>query len=171
MFILVAAALYAVLRTPFADIDIKKLAEDVKSGKRPKANIEDPKNGVIAMQSDGFTLSRGDALLAEVKWDQVREIRGYKADLFTTDLICWGFCCGDEDRLLEVHEEMAGFDKLQESVQSRFGVTLEDWFGEVAFPAFATNMTVIWPKKGHTEPGSPADCVQPPGSRPPVHNG
>lgn len=139
-------------------VDSDKLAADIKAGKRPAAALENPKNGTISIIADGFALSRNGDRLAEVRWDRVREIRAYKADMLATDLICWEFRGADEDRRVEVHEEMSGFDKLQEAVRSRFGVALEDGFSRVAFPAFATNMTVLWPKGD----GAPSATSQPP---------
>jgi len=135
-----------------------KLIADAKAGKLPETSLEDAKNGVISLSKNGFAVHRGAKCLTDVKWDAVNEIRAYKADLFSTDLICWSFLCSGRDYLVEVNEEMVGFEKLQEAVKAHYGITLEDWWSEVAFPAFATNMTVIWPKKEDTQPCHPADA-------------
>lgn len=142
------AFLYYMLRPRpvYTDAELAKLFADAKAGRLPEVSLEDPKNGIIDCTSSGFVFYSGGKARAEVKWDDVTQIVAYKADLFSVDLICWGFCCGDDDSIVEVHEEMAGFEELQDRVQSRFGVEPEDWFDQVAFPAFAPNMTTIWPK-------------------------
>ncbi len=131
----------------------KQILEDVKTGKVPVPSPEDAKNGTISLQATGFTVvfRRRKDNPAAVNWDQVEEIRAFKQDLFTVDLICWGFCCRGNDSMVAVNEEMLGFKELQKAVESRFGVKEEDWFRKVAFPAFAGNMTVIWPKDRDTQ--------------------
>jgi len=126
----------------------EKLIADAKAGTLPETQREDPGNGVISLSEDGFTVRGGPTDVTDVKWSDVEEIRAYKADLFSYDLICWGFGLRGEDALVEVNEEMAGFERLQEAVGARYGVALEDWWSRVAFPAFATNMTVIWSRQG-----------------------
>lgn len=126
----------------------KQLLEDIKAGKIPASSLEDAKNGTLSVQTTGFTVvfPRRKNNTAAVHWDQVEEIRAFKQDLFTVDLICWGFCCRGDDPTVVVNEETLGFQELRRAVESRFGVKEEDWFRKVAFPAFAGNMTVIWPK-------------------------
>ncbi len=121
---------------------LNKVAADVEAGNVPEALLEDPDKGIISLSEDGFTV-RGQ----EVAWDDVEEIRAYKADLFSYDLICWSFCCSGNDCPIEANEEMVGFTKLQEAVDARYSVS-QDWWDKVAFPAFTENMTVIWPRKG-----------------------
>jgi hypothetical protein len=126
----------------------KQELEDIKAGKVPASSLEDAKNGTISVQATGFTVvfPRRKDNTAAVHWDEVEEIRAFKQDLFTVDLICWGFGCRGDNSTVVVNEEMLGFQELQKAVRSRFDVKNEDWFLQVAFPAFAGNMTVIWPK-------------------------
>lgn len=84
----------------------------------------------------------------EVEWQSVNKIVAYKVDLFAVDLICLGFTTTD-GRYSEVHEEMADYDKFCEQLESRFALR-EGWWSEVAFPAFETNLTVIWPCESDT---------------------
>jgi hypothetical protein len=43
-----------------------------------------------------------------------------------------------------VEEEMEGWDEFVAELESRFGVSLDQWFSIVAFPAFARNLTILW---------------------------
>jgi len=136
---------------------LSKIEVDVKAGKLSQGSLEDSNNGVISVSEDGFIVRHGDNPAAEVEWDEVEEIIAYKTDLLATDLICWGFCCSGEHRMIEVDEHMAGFKELQKAVESRYEVTLQDWFDEVAFPPFAENMTVIWESRKNSQSSRPAD--------------
>ncbi len=131
----------------------KQQIKDIKAGKILVPSLESAKNGTISVQATGFTvvIPREKDNTATVRWDQVEEIRAFKQDLFTVDRICWGFCCRGDASAVVVNEEMLGFQELREAVESRFGVKEEDWFRKVAFPAFARNMTVIWPKDKETQ--------------------
>ncbi|RJR44164.1 MAG: hypothetical protein C4576_13340 [Desulfobacteraceae bacterium] len=131
------------------------MAEDIKVG---KISLEKAKNGVISINDTGFVVSGlpFKQPSSEVKWDEIDQILGYKRDLFTTDLICWGFHAPQDDKTVEVHEEMLGFKELEETVGLRFGIKLEDWFHKVAFPPFAPSVTRIWAKEeNYQQQGQP----------------
>jgi hypothetical protein len=130
----------------------KQWLEDLRAGKLPPVSLENARNGTISIEATGFTVAspwRKDST-ATVEWAQIEEIRAFKQDLFTTDRICWGFCRPGDDLMVVASEDMVGFKELQRTVESRFGVKEEDWWRRVAFPAFARNMTVIWPKDKET---------------------
>jgi len=125
---------------------LKKIVAEVRKGGVPQSSLEDPKNGVISITDDGFSVQQGPKVLAEVRWEDVDEIRAYKADLFATDLMCWGFCISGQDSMVEVNEEMAGFKALVDAAELRYGMNWKAWWEKVAYPASATNMTVLWRK-------------------------
>jgi len=130
------------------DREFRQILEDAKAGRIPEGLLEEPKNGVIGIEDDGFTVTvpgRRTTHREAMKWGDVREVRAFKEDLYTVDRICWRFCKDDDERAVDVNEEMLGFAELRKSIESRFGVRDEDWFQDVAFPAFVENMTVIWP--------------------------
>jgi hypothetical protein len=121
---------------------------DLMAGKLPPVSLENARNGTISLQATGFTVTspwRKDST-ATVEWDRIEEIRAFKQDLFATDRICWGFCLRGDNLMTVANEEMLGFKELQRAVEARFGVKQEDWWHRVVHPAFATNLTVIWPK-------------------------
>lgn len=92
---------------------------------------------------DGFRVIQDGEVLHEVSWADVLEIYAFKRALTTVDLICLGFRIDESDRFLEVHEEMPGYKSLVQTLEQRF-LLKTDWWGEVAFPAFETNMMSIW---------------------------
>jgi hypothetical protein len=136
---------------------LRKIVADVNAGRIPATSLEDHRKGVITVTEDGFTVSRYDNVLVNVRWQDLVEIRAYKADLFVVDRICWGFCRTGDDNMVEVHEEMSGFVNLLKVIETRYGIKGEHWFAKVAFPAFAPNMTVIWTKEGGTESDATVD--------------
>ena len=62
----------------------------------------------IVLQPYGFSKSLSGHDLFHVLWANVHEIRAYKRDLLTTDLVCLSFRDTETDEWWEVHEEMAG---------------------------------------------------------------
>ena len=126
---------------------VAQLVDDAKAGKLPKVEIEEAANGVISISDDGFTVARDDVQIGHICWDAVREIRAFKRDLLTIDMICWCFVVDGDARIVEVHEDMVGFRELGEAAGKWFGIDESDWWRDVAFPAFATNEIVIWSRE------------------------
>jgi hypothetical protein len=118
----------------------------------PRA-LEDSRYGTLAATDDGFRLSVPQGTPLELSWDEIKEISAYKQDLGTTDLICLVFRKSNDERF-QIHEEMAGYWDLLQLMEKRLpGFTIV-WFLDVAFPAFETNLRVIW-KKSEVEDISP----------------
>ena len=95
----------------------------------------------IQTTAEGFTIVCDPPIA--LRWADVAEIVAYKRDLLTTDHVCVGFRRHGTNDLIETDEELPGFDALMAAVASRFSLP-ENWWSDVAFPAFATNMTRIW---------------------------
>jgi hypothetical protein len=89
--------------------------------------------------------SDGSFESADIAWNQVMRIAAFKRDMFSVDLICLAF--ETNSSALEVDEEMEGWEKLLESLPNYFEKILlrEEWWNEVAHPAFAINLTQIYP--------------------------
>ncbi len=152
--ILIPAIGICVLIDKLRDRKHKKYMNDLKEGKLPEVSLEDPKNGVIEIIENGFSISfkqKKETINKIINWNHIKEIIAYKRDLFTTDLICIGFHLTGDGNLYEVHEEMLGYKKLAETIESRFEVNPKDWWSKVAFPAFETNATVIWQKENRNQ--------------------
>ncbi len=128
----------------------KNILEGSNKTKLSPAVMENQENGVIIINDSGFSVVFHDKKKEcnlEVKWDKIDEIKAYKRDLFTVDLICWQFHDFKLDRFIEVNEEMAGFHELSKAVNTRFSVEESHCFTKVALPPFDNNMTVIWPNE------------------------
>ena len=91
----------------------------------------------------GFRLIQQQKVLREVRWADIQEIVAFKRDLFSYDAICLGFRIDERDHFVEVAEDYPGYKPFLSTVEQRFPLK-DDWWREVAFPAFATNWTTIW---------------------------
>ena len=78
-------------------------------------------------------------------WEEVQSIFVHKRDLFAVDKICAVFVLSSGETL-EVDEEMAGWNLLIEHLPLQLPGIMqsEDWWYEVAFPAFAPNTRFIY---------------------------
>ena len=125
---------------------VRKLMEDQRSGKLKEVNLEDPKNGVIQIDERRVEVMRDGKPVDSVLWTAVSEISAYKRDLFSVDLICVGIKAQDDGReqCLELHEEMKGFKTFMATLDTLFTFRDPDWWSKVAFPAFETNLTILW---------------------------
>ncbi len=106
----------------------------------------------ITFDSAGFALA--DLRLnpipdVQFHWLEINRIVAYKRDLFTYDCICM-FVAQADGAGVELNEEMDGWKPFCEVLPEvlpgceSFG----DWFGRVAFPAFATNPTELYARAG-----------------------
>lgn len=100
--------------------------------------------------SSGFTIFPAKGESFRVRWEEVREIRTYKIDLFSYDEICLGFevtgvgTTEGETQWIEVTESDQGFRSLAEEMKRRFPAIPSDWYSEVMFPAFAPCEAVLY---------------------------
>ncbi|MEM9481379.1 MAG: hypothetical protein AAGA58_17145, partial [Verrucomicrobiota bacterium] len=78
------------------------------------------------------------------EWKQVKEVFAYKDDVFAYDIICLGFRTDDKGTFFWIDEEHDGYRDFEENLPEYFPGIRTDWFREVAFPAFATNVTHLW---------------------------
>ena len=110
-----------------------------------EAVVTDKKRVIIASQEGVRLTDAQGKVLWQVPWSAVKEIAAWKDDAWAYDIICFGFRI-DERGYYSCDEENEGWDSLQAILKSRFGITLEQWFDKVAFPAFAKNYTSLWIK-------------------------
>jgi O-acetyl-ADP-ribose deacetylase (regulator of RNase III) len=103
-----------------------------------------PVRAAVRLTEDGFAVERGGQAPFRVRWQEVKEVFGFKLDLLTTDCACLGFRVSDAGDYRRVDEEMPGYADLVEAMQRHFPDYNKDWWSEVAFPAFATNYTTVW---------------------------
>ncbi len=101
----------------------------------------------VDCDESGFSIIAGPSLM-RVAWSEVLEVVAYKQDCFAFDIICLGFRTSDDDRFWSVGEDYAGYEELLAELPSRFAGIREDWFSDVAFPAFVPNWTILWGGRG-----------------------
>lgn len=82
-------------------------------------------------------------------WDQVQNVLVYKRDLHVVDLVCVVFVLAGAEAV-EVHEEMAGWQRLVESLPKLLpgALPFAEWWPSVAVPAFAPSTRVIYTRSG-----------------------
>jgi hypothetical protein len=93
-------------------------------------------------------LRRHNRVVAEAPWSSVRVAIAFKLDLFTVDCICIAFQL-DEGTELQINEEMAGWNRLNDALPGLLpgSAPLVDWYVAVAFPAFEANLTRIYERE------------------------
>ena len=100
--------------------------------------------------ASGFTIvpAKGESL--RVRWDDVREIRTYKLDLWCYDEICVGLRLADdgttsgEGQWVEVTETDKGFRPFCECMERRFPAIPSGWDWTVDMPPFAPCEAVLY---------------------------
>lgn len=107
--------------------------------------LEDSKQGRIICDDKKIVVQQNGQEVG-IEWDEVEEIYAYKADLFTTDLICLSLISHSKKLGLEIHEEMAGYHDAKGFLEKSLPGYSDAWFASVAFPAFVENRTLIWKK-------------------------
>jgi hypothetical protein len=90
-----------------------------------------------------FFCDNDGKVLADIAWTDIVKIRAFKRDLFAVDEICMRINF-DQANGIVVSENDPGYDEFIHALSTQLHVRLEDWFDAVAFPAFATNETLIY---------------------------
>jgi hypothetical protein len=83
-----------------------------------------------------------------VPWLAIRRVTAFKQDLFVVDLICLSLELND-GRTVNLNEETQGFQAFSEALPRYLlgARAWESWWPEVAFPAFATNVTPVFERR------------------------
>ena len=84
----------------------------------------------------------------QIHWNEVLSASAFKVDLMSVDCICIELEL-TEERKIELNEEMKDWDSLVEALPTYLlgFKKSEEWFSEVAFPAFETNLTPLYTKE------------------------
>jgi hypothetical protein len=96
-----------------------------------------------------------------LNWSDVTRVTAFKRDWGTVDCICLAIGAKDQPAL-EVDEEMEGWEAFVNALPKHLPgcKPYDEWFTRVAFPAFATNPTVIYvrdlPEGFETEKSGPS---------------
>lgn len=80
----------------------------------------------------------------QVFWNDITLVRTYKIDAMTIDYIVVEI--EDTQSVISINDETPGFYKFMAIAESKLEGFKQDWFQVVAFPAFETNLTIIYEK-------------------------
>lgn len=91
---------------------------------------------------------RGDSgtkTLQKTCWTDIKSVYVFKTDAYTVDVICMGFLLNSGESF-EINEHTRGWENLIENLPTYLPgcKSFHEWFTEVAFPAFETNLTQIY---------------------------
>jgi hypothetical protein len=99
----------------------------------------------VEFRKEGFRLFRGESreLVATVRRAEVTEVRTYKLDVFSYDVICLLFASQNGTNV-EITEGMRGFEAIFNWIERIFSSVPDDWYNTVMIPTFATNERVLY---------------------------
>lgn len=95
-------------------------------------------NARVDFDREGF---RVEGVL--IAWSGLLEVIAFKEDLWSRDFIRLGFRTSRGD-LVSVGEDEEGYQPLLAELPRRLPRFRNDWFQEVAFPAFERCETILW---------------------------
>lgn len=115
-------------------------------------SIEDTKNtseqsfpayqdGVFSYQGDSFTIQL-NPIAKTINWGDITQIKAYKIDQFAVDSIVIEIHL--TENCISIDDETGGYMKFMQMASSKLKNFKNDWFFLVAFPAFKTNLTIIY---------------------------
>jgi hypothetical protein len=121
------------------------------SGSRIEMNRVKTTRAQVICCERGFSIHDRGEQVAHVEWANVVEICAYKIDLLTYDEICIDVRVERAEGFNWVSEEDEGYSEFLDQIERRFsGIRPHsNWFGDVAYPAFAENRTTLW-KRANT---------------------
>jgi hypothetical protein len=79
----------------------------------------------------------------KIEWATIEALFGYKVDLLTVDEICLDIFY-EIERQIRITEETKGWYIFLEKLQIQFPQIKKHWEMEIAFPAFETNLTLLY---------------------------
>jgi hypothetical protein len=98
----------------------------------------------LRVDEHGFSLSKAGKCFERYSWDEVEKIVAWKRDRGTYDEIRLTIDLSARSEPLELSEEFNGFRPFIEAMRQRLAGVNENWWLEVAFPAFAENATDVF---------------------------
>jgi hypothetical protein len=100
-------------------------------------------DGIFTYGDGGFSIryKGGDHA---IHWNQLEKLTAYKIDLMTFDEICINIVHGRES--ITISEDTPGWHKFVEKTKTVLPGVDKEWDTKIAYPSFATNLTVIYEK-------------------------
>ena len=105
--------------------------------------------GKFRYEEDGFIFqsSSGEQ---KVKWADIERLVAYKKDLVTIDEICLDIIYNNRE--ITVTEETVGWYQFLQKIRLEFPSIPENWDSDIAHPAFATNLRVLYQRADREMP-------------------
>ncbi len=107
----------------------------------PKASLN--------VNREGFSILQKGEPAIRVLWSEISQIRAYKQDLVTEDLVCWDITVTKNERsqTYSLHEELDGFGLLVDCISHELASFDKTWRQKIITPPFAENLTILYQKK------------------------
>ena len=112
--------------------------------------------GFFAYTGTGFNLTEHKGV-THYSWSDIETIFGFKEDRYTTDEICMDIFFQDNGSI-RLTESTAGWYQFSKRLSQTIPTISENWDTEIVHPAFATNMTLLFDKKGRTKEQAEKEC-------------
>lgn len=104
--------------------------------------------GIFIYDDIGFNLTDPEGVI-HYNWTDIETIFGYKEDQLTTDDICLDIFTTDKP-YLTLTESTPGWYQFTDRLSKNIPLISNSWNQEIAVPAFETNLTLLFDKKGRT---------------------
>jgi hypothetical protein len=130
-----------------------KLAEQVLADQFQKAQED---LGFFAYNDTGFSLTERKGV-THYNWSDIETIFGFKEDHYTTDEICMDIFFSDKSTI-RLTESTPGWYQFNKRLSQTISTVSEKWDTEIVIPAFATNMTLLFDKRGRTNEQAEKEC-------------
>ncbi|MDN3581223.1 hypothetical protein [Mucilaginibacter flavus] len=130
-----------------------KLVEKIFNG-----SVSKEPSSAFVWDDFGFLLTNKSKII-NIRWADIETIFGYKADCFTFDEICVDIFTA-ETSLLRLTESTPGWDQFNSKLNENIPGISAYWTSNIITPAFATNMTLLFDRKGRTMEQAEADLYK-----------
>ncbi|MDR6784344.1 hypothetical protein ABIE26_002267 [Pedobacter africanus] len=108
----------------------------------PQENLFAYQDGIFSYQDSSFTTQLNNK---NIHWDEITLIKAYKIDQYVVD--CIVIEIHFQETFISINDQTAGHMKFMEMAAQKLDGFQKDWFTAVAFPAFETNLTIIYEKQ------------------------
>ncbi len=103
--------------------------------------------GIFSYTEAGFTISF-DSKPTSIQWNEIDTLLAYKKDLLATDEICLDMHW--RGQMIRISESTNGWYQFLERLPKIFPGIKQSWNFDIIHPAFATNLTLLFDRKGRS---------------------
>ena len=94
----------------------------------------------IVIGTQGFEVLERRKCIRSIAWSEIKEIIGYKKDLFCFDTVVFGFRTTEEDAYFTVFEEIEGCYELERALVANLELFDREWRDKILLPAFVLDV-------------------------------